>query len=51
MIEVARVIPVVETGKATTLSGDEMFFEKFDLGDLQSSLCVFFYFQEFMEKI
>jgi hypothetical protein len=44
MIEAAKVIPLVETGKISTMTGDELLFEKYDLLDLQSSMCVFFYF-------
>jgi len=51
MIEAVKVIPLVETKKISTLSGDDMLFEKYDLTDLQSAICIFFYFNEFMEQV
>jgi len=51
MIEAVKVIPLIETKKITSQTGDDILFDKFDLTDLQTAICVFFYFNEFMENV
>ena len=51
MIETIQYLPVA---KKTTLSekvGTDVLFEQFDLSKLQSAICIFFYYKEFMDNV
>jgi len=51
MIEAVRVINVAETDHSSSKPIDEQLFEKYELSDLQCSICIFFYFHEFMDGV
>lgn len=51
MLEAVKPIPLADSDASSTQTGEDLLFEKFDLGDLQCSVCIFFYFHEFMEGV
>jgi hypothetical protein len=52
MIEAVKTLNIA--GKSNEISakqGPDLLFEQFDLQVLQNSMCIFFYYNEFMENV
>ena len=51
MIETLRTIPVSKSTSMSQKPGAEVLHEQFDLDKLQSAVCIYFYYNEFMENV
>lgn len=51
MIETIKVLPLTKKTEISTKSGTDILFEQYDLDKLQASVCIFFYYNEFMENV
>lgn len=56
IIETVKTLPVAQTGSGSepaisTRQGHELLFEQFDIDKLQSAVCIYFYYNEFMENV
>ena len=51
MIEAVKTLNLSEFEHVSSLQGDDMLFEKYELADLQFAVCIFFYYIEFMENV
>lgn len=51
MIETIKTLPLAKKGAISEKSGTEILFEQFELDKLQAAVCIFFYYNEFMEKM
>ena len=51
MIESVKTLNLAEFDHVSSLQGDDMLFEKYELCDLQYAVCIFFYYIEFMENV
>ena len=51
MIEAVKPLNLAEFDHVSSLQGDDMLFEKYELSDLQYAVCIFFYYIEFMENV
>ena len=51
MIETAKVLNISGQDQPSQDKGDNLLFEQYDLDQLQRSICVFFYYNEFMENV
>jgi hypothetical protein len=51
MIETIKTLPVAKKGKISDKNGADILFEQYDLDKLQSAVCIYFYYNEFMENV
>ena len=51
MIETVKALPQASSKEISSKNGHDLLFEQFDLDKLQGSVCIHFYFNEFMENV
>ena len=51
MIETVKTLSIANTDRTSEQAGEQILFEQYELGALQSAVCVFFYFNEFLENL
>lgn len=52
MIETIKTLPVGKKGGAISQkSGTEILFEQYELDKLQAAVCIYFFYNEFMENV
>ena len=49
--ETVKTLPLSGSTAISTKSGHELLFEQFDIERLQGAVCIFFYYNEFMEQV
>jgi hypothetical protein len=51
MIETIKTLPLAKKGTTiSTKTGTDILFEQFELDKLQAAVCIYFYYNEFMEN-
>jgi len=56
MAESIKCLPLADASSSGNIKvsqkvGDDMMFEKYDLNQMQTAVCIFFYYNEFMEQV
>jgi len=52
MIETIKSLPLAKKGNQISVkAGTDILFEQYDLEKLQSAVCIYFYYNEFMENV
>lgn len=52
MIETIKTLPLAKSGgKISEKTGTDILFEQYELDKLQAAVCIYFYYNEFMEKV
>jgi hypothetical protein len=51
MIETVKTLPLAGQKEISPKQGHDLLFEQYDLDKLQGSVCIHFYFNEFMENV
>jgi len=52
MIETIKTLPLAKKGTSiSTKTGTDILFEQFELDKLQAAICIYFYYNEFMENV
>jgi hypothetical protein len=51
MIETIKTLPVAKKNGISIKAGTEILFEQYELDKLQSAVCIYFYYNEFMENV
>ena len=51
MIETIKTLPVAKSDKISEKPGTEILTEQFELDKLQASTCIYFFYNEFMDKM
>jgi len=51
MIDTIKTLPVAKKGGISEKAGTDILYEHFELDKLQSAVCIYFYYNEFMENV
>jgi len=50
MIDTLRTMPLAKKSSISAKAGNEILVEQFDLDKLQAAVCIYFFYNEFMEN-
>lgn len=51
IIETVKALPIAGSSEISAKQGHDLLFEQYDIEKLQGAICIYFYFNEFMENV